>query len=102
MSARTLVVVFFFWALLTFITPSLVQLSESHKIKSKLDGEKKMIEAMRPRKVLDYVRRRVVQRAPTQSEKSPAKSIASPPAPAPAPGQMIRPIRKTGSVKQPS
>ncbi|KAI4388444.1 hypothetical protein MLD38_000768 [Melastoma candidum] len=102
MSARTLVVVFFFWALLTFITPTLVQLSESHKIKSKLDGEEKIIEAMRPRKVLDYVRRRVVQRAPTLLEKSPPRSIASPPAPAPAPVQMIRPIQKTGTVKQPT
>ncbi|PON40894.1 Transmembrane protein [Parasponia andersonii] len=75
MSGRTFVVIFFFWALLTIITPTLVHLSESSKSQH-LNEEKS--EEIKVRRIM----------AEKHSIRTPT-SLANLPAPAPAPAPSV-------------
>ncbi|KAL7175334.1 hypothetical protein ACSBR2_029019 [Camellia fascicularis] len=77
MSGRAYVVILFFWAVLTIITPMLIRLSESAKPTLHFNGESREgtndgIQRLLPRRAL------VVPTVPPQA-------LAPPPAPAPAP-----------------
>ncbi|KAH6796233.1 hypothetical protein C2S51_037219 [Perilla frutescens var. frutescens] len=53
MSVRTYIVILFFWALLTVVTPTLVRLAASANLYSRLDGEgKDGMKLLLPRKAL--------------------------------------------------
>ncbi|XVE94686.1 hypothetical protein REPUB_Repub02eG0030400 [Reevesia pubescens] len=52
MNGRTYVVIFFFWAALTIITPTLILWSESSKPNLELNGEKS--EGIKDRKMIGY------------------------------------------------
>ncbi|KAL3845253.1 hypothetical protein ACJIZ3_002656 [Penstemon smallii] len=53
MSGRIYVVILFFWALLTIVTPTLVRLSASAKLQMKFDGERREgVKLILPRKAL--------------------------------------------------
>ncbi|GAY43060.1 hypothetical protein CUMW_071680 [Citrus unshiu] len=66
MNTRAFVLIFFFWAFLTIITPTLILLSESSK--TDLDQNGKVSEGMKPRKMMTY------------SEKHPPSTPITPPA----------------------
>ncbi|KAI3464934.1 hypothetical protein Pfo_021597 [Paulownia fortunei] len=68
MSGRTYVLILFFWALLTIVTPTLVRLSASANLYARYDGERREgVKLQLPRKALV------------------AATVSPAPAPAPAP-----------------
>ncbi|GMP81417.1 hypothetical protein CsSME_00036139 [Camellia sinensis var. sinensis] len=82
MSGRAYVVILFFWAVLTIITPMLIRLSESAKPTLHFNGERREgtnagIQRLLPRRAL------VVPTVPPQA-------LAPPPSPAPAPSPMSK------------
>ncbi|CDP07495.1 unnamed protein product [Coffea canephora] len=81
MSGRTFVLILFFWAVLTIVTPMLVRLSASAKphVEFKAKGETR--EEMYTRRVLGMLPRRAL--VPTMMHKAPL--APEPPASAPAP-----------------
>ncbi|KAL7207654.1 hypothetical protein ACSBR1_029575 [Camellia fascicularis] len=84
MSGRAYVVILFFWAVLTIITPMLIRLSESAKPTLHFNGESREgtndgIQRLLPRRAL------VVPTVPPQA-------LAPPPAPAPAPAPVPVPV----------
>ncbi|XP_027150653.1 uncharacterized protein LOC113750905 [Coffea eugenioides] len=81
MSGRTFVLILFFWALLTIVTPMLVRLSASAKphVEFKAKGETR--EEMYTRRFLEMLPRRAL--VPTMLHKAPL--APEPPASAPAP-----------------
>ncbi|KAF4350126.1 hypothetical protein CsatB_008750 [Cannabis sativa] len=78
MSGRTFVVIFFFWAFLTIITPTLVQLSETAKSQAQqLNDEKN--EEIKARRIM-------AEKHPVRTPIAPAINSPAPsPVPAPAP-----------------
>ncbi|KAI3408713.1 Protein RER1 [Psidium guajava] len=84
MSGRTYVVIFFFWALLTIITPTLVHLSESSKLKRSLDDENIDSEALRARKAFGFLKKPLASR-PLDTERTKAPVPAPSPSPSPEP-----------------
>ncbi|BFG17779.1 hypothetical protein CerSpe_040530 [Prunus speciosa] len=79
MSGRTYVVIFFFWAALTLITPTLIFLSETSKPYLDSNGEK--IEGIKARRMIEIMRYQR-SRAPTE-------------APAPTPTSDLKPALET-------
>ncbi|PIN06214.1 hypothetical protein CDL12_14310 [Handroanthus impetiginosus] len=79
MSSRTYVVILFFWALLTIVTPMLVRLSASANLYATFDGERK--EGMNK---LSLPRRALIAEIV-----SPAPSPSPAPAPAPSPISVV-------------
>ncbi|KAK9947057.1 hypothetical protein M0R45_012494 [Rubus argutus] len=74
MSGRIYVVIFFFWAALTIITPTLIFLSETSKTYSELQDERS--EGIKARRLIGYAVKSPMSTTITQE---------SAPAPAPAP-----------------
>ncbi|XVF63828.1 hypothetical protein PTKIN_Ptkin09bG0117900 [Pterospermum kingtungense] len=66
MTGRTYVVIFFFWAALTIITPTLVLWSESSKPNLELNGEKS--EGIKNRKMIGYGVKQVESMSSAQLE----------------------------------
>ncbi|KAI6688267.1 hypothetical protein NL676_025095 [Syzygium grande] len=81
---RTIVVIFFFWALLTIITPTLVHLSESAKLKLTLNGENIDTEALRARKAFGFLKKSLASK-PLDTARATAPVPAPSPSPSPEP-----------------
>ncbi|KAK4599800.1 hypothetical protein RGQ29_009729 [Quercus rubra] len=75
---RTFVLIFFFWAVLTIITPTLIILSENSKPKLDLNGQ--IDEVIKVRKMMLYI-----EKYSTKIPIALAPKEAPAPAPAPAP-----------------
>ncbi|KAI4316830.1 hypothetical protein L6164_024770 [Bauhinia variegata] len=80
MSERTLIPIFIFWLLLTFITPTLIHLSENSKADFNLNGNK--TEGMRARRMMGYTDNHAMITPPNMALVEEAEE----PVPAPAPG----------------
>ncbi|KAK1550561.1 hypothetical protein Q3G72_021041 [Acer saccharum] len=94
MNARAYVVIFFFWAFLVIITPTLILLSESSKPDLYLN--EKLIEVMKPRKMMAYF-----EKHPTTPDSKKLPNLAPAPAPGPAPAPaMRRPVIRLTSRSQ--
>ncbi|XP_027356974.1 uncharacterized protein LOC113866292 [Abrus precatorius] len=79
MNERTLIPIFFFWAFLTIITPTLILLSENSK--ADLDSNGNITEGMKVRRMIRYTQNYIIR-----TEPPPAKfeeELASAPAPEP-------------------
>ncbi|KAF1893361.1 hypothetical protein Lal_00001828 [Lupinus albus] len=90
MNERTLVPIFFVWALLTIVTPTLIFLSENSKADLHLNGNYTS-EGMKARKMFGYTQNDdIIRTLPSlpksvEAEEEVASASASAPAPAPAP-----------------
>ncbi|KAL3734173.1 hypothetical protein ACJRO7_023509 [Eucalyptus globulus] len=104
MSGRIIVVILFFWALLTFVTPTLVHLSESSKLKLRLHalalispflmvlfaGENIDTEALRARKEFGFLKKPLASK-PLDMARTKAPVPAAVPAPSPSPAPEPQP-----------
>ncbi|TXG52203.1 hypothetical protein EZV62_021372 [Acer yangbiense] len=107
MNARAYVVIFFFWAALVIITPTLILLSESSKPDLYLNGKTsmchvyKLIEVMKPRKMMAYFEKHPTTPDSPVPKKLPNLAPAPAPGPAPAPAPaMRRPVIRLSSRSQ--
>ncbi|KAL5845123.1 hypothetical protein ACOSQ4_011081 [Xanthoceras sorbifolium] len=102
MNARAYVLIFFFWAVLTIVTPTLIILSESSK--ADFDQNGKFFEVMKPRKMMAYIekhprtpdslaRKKLPELAP-----APAPGPSPSPSPAPAPSPALSPAETVKSA----
>ncbi|XP_057975729.1 uncharacterized protein LOC131163045 [Malania oleifera] len=94
MSGRAFVLIFFFWAVLTVITPTLILWSESAKPSSVLDGKKN--EGATARKMMGYFEKltKISPIAPEQAQppaQAPGPGPVPAPVPAPAPAPAVEP-----------
>ncbi|MED6118406.1 hypothetical protein PIB30_002112 [Stylosanthes scabra] len=86
MSGRTLVPIFFFWALLTIITPTLILLSENSKADHDVNGNVTVTEGMKARRMVGYAHNYILRTTPLPAKSVVAEGeLASSSAPAPAP-----------------
>ncbi|KAF8022803.1 hypothetical protein BT93_F0346 [Corymbia citriodora subsp. variegata] len=101
MSGRTFVVIFFFWALLTIITPTLVHLSESSKLKPSLNGENIDTEALRARKAFGFLKKpSATKRLDTARTKAPIPASGPAPSPSPSPSPVPEPQPASSRVNR--
>ncbi|XP_019414656.1 PREDICTED: uncharacterized protein LOC109326427 [Lupinus angustifolius] len=85
MSGRTLVPIFFVWALLTIITPTLIFLSENSKADLDLNGNYTS-EGMKARKMFVYTQNDdIIRTMPQAKSVESEEEVASASAPAPTP-----------------
>ncbi|EEF52596.1 uncharacterized protein LOC8288951 [Ricinus communis] len=84
MTERTFIVIFFFWAILTIVTPTLILLSESSKPdwKSSVDRSRGMVNAGRTSGYAEIQLARKVTRSAPMEE-------------APAPAPFLEPVLRT-------
>ncbi|KAI9200126.1 hypothetical protein LWI28_003075 [Acer negundo] len=94
MNARAYVVIFFFWAVLVIITPTLILLSDSSK--PDLYQNEKLIEVMKPRKMMAYFEKHLT----TPDSPAPNKLLNLAPAPAPGPAPAPAPVIRLSSRSQ--
>ncbi|XP_044475639.1 uncharacterized protein LOC123203362 [Mangifera indica] len=90
MTTRAYVLIFFFWAVLTIVTPTLILLSESSKPDFHQNG--KVREGINTRKMMAYLEKR--PRNPVTQRKLSKESHV---APAPAPALVLEPAWKLRS-----
>ncbi|CAL0305838.1 unnamed protein product [Lupinus luteus] len=82
MSGRTLVPIFFVWALLTIVTPTLIFLSENSKPDLDLNGNYTS-EGMKARKMFGYTQNDIIRTVPQAKSMEAEEKVASAPTPEP-------------------
>ncbi|KAI3903155.1 hypothetical protein MKW98_031809 [Papaver atlanticum] len=100
-AGRTYVLIFFLWAVITIITPTLIHLSAAAKSANLLSHHTKVEESIKASGMIisNYLERKVLsRRAPIDRKPAPEMASATTLAPTPAPAPEPEPVEGASSV----